>query len=193
MLNVVRAWVDRYFSDEEAVVLFLMLGLGLVLIVMWGDIMAPVIASAIFAYVLQGLVAYLTSKGCNKKVAVYTSFIMFLGVVAGFIFSILPLVWRQLSSLVKDAPNIFSNLKTYIFALREDYSSIITLEEMDSLYQDVTSEVAGFGQWLVSQSIEGFPVFITVMIYFIVVPILVFFFVKDKESIYFKKLSSTNY
>jgi len=183
MLNVVRAWIDRYFSDEEAVVLFLMLGLGLVLIVLWGDIMAPVIASAIFAYVLQGLVAYLTSKGCNKIVAVYTSFIMFLGVVAGFMFSILPLVWRQLSSLVKDAPNIFSNLKTYIFALQEDYSSIITIQEMDALYQDVTSEVAGFGQWLVSQSIESFPVFITVMIYFIVVPILVFFFVKDKESI----------
>jgi len=183
MLRVVRSWIDRYFSDEEAVVLFLLIGTGLVCIILWGDIMAPVIASIILAYVLQGLVSYLCARGMNKRVAVHLSFVMFLGLVVGFIFSVLPLVWRQLSSLVQDAPNIFTNLKTYIFALQEDYSSIITVQEMDSIYQDVTAEVANFGQWLVSQSIEGFPIFITMMIYFIVVPILVFFFVKDKDQI----------
>jgi putative permease len=183
MLQVLRSWVDQYFSDEEAVVLFLLIGCALVFIVLWGDIMAPVIASVILAYVLQGLVSYLCAKGVNKNVAVYSSFILFLGLVVGFIFSVLPLVWSQLSSLVQDSPNIFSNLKTYIFDLQEDYSTLFTVQEVDAIYQDVTAEVANFGQWLVSQSIEGFPVFITVMIYFIVVPILVFFFVKDKDQI----------
>ena len=63
MLKVFHAWVDRYFSDEEAVVLFLILGFGLLFVVLWGDIMAPVIASVIFAFVLQGMVTYLYSKG----------------------------------------------------------------------------------------------------------------------------------
>lgn len=183
MLQVVRSWIDRYFSDEEAVVLFLLIGLGLLVVVLWGDIMAPVIASVILAYVLQGFIAYLVSKGVNKLAAIYSSYVLFLGLVFGFIFSVLPLVWRQLSSLVRDAPNIFNNLKTYIFALQEDYAYIITLKELDALYQQVTGEVANFGQWLVSQSIEGFPIFITMMIYLIVVPILVFFFVKDRDLI----------
>jgi putative permease len=183
MLQVVRSWIDRYFSDEEAVVLFLLIGVGLVFVVLWGDIMAPVIASVILAYVLQGFIAYLVSKGVNKAAAIYSSYVLFLGLVFGFIFSVLPLVWRQLSSLVGDAPNIFNNLKSYIFALQEDYAHIITLKELDTLYQQVTGEVANFGQWLVSQSIEGFPIFITMMIYLIVVPILVFFFVKDRDVI----------
>jgi putative permease len=183
MLKVFHAWVDRYFSDEEAVVLFLMLGFGLLFVVLWGDIMAPVIASVIFAFVLQGMVTYLHSKGLNKALAVYLSFTFFIGIVITFIFSLLPLVWRQLSSLVQDFPSIFSELKTYIFALQEQYPVLVSAQEMDDLYQKVTVEVAGFGQWLLSQSIESFPVVITVLIYFIVVPILVFFFVKDKEQI----------
>ncbi len=183
MLKVVRSWIDRYFSDEEAVVLFLFLGIGLAFVVLWGDIMAPVIASIIVAYILQGAVSYLKDKGMGKGLAVYVSFILFLGMVTGFFFYVLPLVWRQLTSLVKEAPNIFSNLKIYIFDLQESYSSIITVQEMDALYQDATAEAANLGQWLVSQSIESFPVFISVMIYFIVVPLLVFFFLKDKDRI----------
>ena len=183
MRQVLRSWVERYFSDEEAVVLLIIIGLSLTFVSLWGDIMAPVIASVILAYVLQGFIAYLVSKGVNKTAAVYSAYVLFLGIVFGFIFSVLPLVWRQLSSLVSDAPNIFNNLKTHIFALQEDYAHIITVQELDALVQQATGEVASFGQWLVSQSIEGVPVFITAMIYLIVVPLLVFFFVTDRDKL----------
>lgn len=183
MLKVVKSWIDKYFSDEEAVILFLLLGVGLALIVFWGDILAPVIASVILAYVLQGLVMYLRSKGVNKIVAVYLSYLFFLGTVLGFFFSILPLVWRQLTSLIKDMPVIITKLKKLVFNLQEEYSTIITLQELDTIIQNLTSEVANFGQWILSQSLEGLPVFISAMIYLIVVPILVFFFIKDKDRI----------
>jgi len=183
MLKVVRSWVDKYFSDEEALILFFLLSVGLVFVVIWGHIMAPVIASVILAFILQGLVAYLCSKGFNKAFSVYLSFTLFIGVVVTIIFALLPLVWRQLSSLVSDAPGILGSLKTYLYKLREQYPAIIDAESMDKLYQDATSEVANFGQWLVSQSIESLPMLVTAMIYFIVVPILVFFFLKDKDRI----------
>ena len=183
MLKVVKSWVDRYFSDEEAVILFILLGGGLAFIVLWGDILAPVIASVILAYVLQGLIAYLRSKGVNKIVAIYTSYLFFLGVVLGFFFSVMPLVWRQLSALIVDMPTIVSKLKRLIFELQEEYSSLITLQELDTIIQKLTFEMANFGQWMFSLSLESLPVFITAMIYLIVVPILVFFFIKDKDKI----------
>tara|TARA_R110002072_G_scaffold89737_10_gene201076 strand:- start:3607 stop:4680 length:1074 start_codon:yes stop_codon:yes gene_type:complete len=183
MIKVVKSWIERYFSDEEAVILFLLLGGGLVFIVYWGDILAPVIASIILAYVLQGLVAYLRSKGVNNLVAIYLSYLFFLGTVVGFFFSVLPLVWRQLTSLIRDMPDIATKLKKLIFSLQEEYSTLITLQELDLMLQNLTSEMANLGQWLVSQSLEGLPIFITTMIYLIVVPILVFFFIKDKDRI----------
>jgi putative permease len=183
MIKVVKSWVERYFSDEEAVILFLLLGGGLAFIVLWGDILAPVIASVILAYVLQGLVVYLRSKGVNNLVAIYISFLFFLGTVLGFFFSILPLVWRQLTALIRDMPVIVTKLKKLVFSLQEEYSTLITLQELDTIIQNLTAEVANFGQWILSQSLEGLPVFITTMIYLIVVPILVFFFIKDKDRI----------
>jgi putative permease len=80
-------------------------------------------------------------------------------------------------------PIIVTKLKKLIFSLQEEYSSIITLQELDTIIQNLTAEVANFGQWILSQSLEGLPVFITAMIYLIVVPILVFFFIKDKDRI----------
>lgn len=183
MLKVVKSWVDRYFSDEEAVILFVLLVGGMAFIVLWGDILAPVIASIIVAYVLQGLIGYLRSKGVNNLVAVYASYLIFLGTVFGFFFSIMPLVWRQLSALIKDMPTLVTKLKRLVFELQEEYSSIISLQELDTIIQKLTTEMASFGQWMLSLSLESLPVFITAMIYLIVVPILVFFFIKDKDKI----------
>mgnify|MGYP003632845586 FL=1 len=183
MIKVVKSWFDRYFSDEEAVILFLLLAGGLAFIVLWGDILAPVIASVILAYVLQGLVGYLRYKGVNSIVAIYSSYLFFLGAVVGFFFYIFPLVWRQLTSLIRDMPVIVTKLKKLVFSLQEEYSNIITLQELDAIIQNLTADVASFGQWILSQSLEGLPVFITAMIYLIVVPILVFFFIKDKDLI----------
>lgn len=183
MLKVFKSWVDRYFSDEEALILFCLFGGGLLFVVIWGDILAPVIASIILAYVLQGLISYLRSLGVNKSVAVYSSYLVFLGLVLGFFFSVMPLVWRQLTSLIKDMPAIASKLKKLIFELQEEYSTFISLQELDTLLQKLTAEVANFGQWILSLSLESLPIFITAMIYVIVVPILVFFFVKDKDKI----------
>jgi putative permease len=183
MLNIVRNWVDRYFSDEEAVVLFVLLLAGLLFVLFWGDVMAPAIASVIVAFVLQGLVAYMHGKGVPKGLSVYLSFFLFIGGVLAFMFWLLPLVWRQLSALIKDAPQIFSNLKHYLYGLHEQYPAVLSIDVIDRLYQQATDEMATLGQWLVSQSLASVPVLITVLIYFVVVPLLVFFFLKDKDRI----------
>ncbi len=184
MLKVVRTWVDRYFSDEEAIVLFVLLSLGLVFVVIWGDIMAPVIAGAIVAFVLQGMVGYMTRRGIPQKLAVYFSFLFFVGLVLAFLFSVLPLVWQQLSALVKDVPGIFGKLEVHLNELQQAYPTLVSIEDLEKLYEQASSEVASFLQWILSHSLESLPLLITILIYLIVVPILVFFFLKDKEAIF---------
>ncbi len=183
MLKILKSWFDRYLSDEEAVILLAIFGGGLFFIVSWGDILAPVIASIILAYVLQGLISYLKARGVNSLVAIYSSYLLFLGAVVGFFFSIMPLVWRQLSALIRDMPAIVTKLKRMVFELQEEYSTLITLQELDTIIHKLTAEMAKFGQWMLSLSLESLPVFITAMIYLIVVPILVFFFIKDKDQL----------
>jgi len=184
MLKVIRSWVDRYFSDEEAVVLFLVLLFGMTFILLWGDIMAPVIASVIVAFVLQGVVGFLSKKGLGAKASIYVAFIFFIGLVVTFFLVLMPLVWQQLSALVNDVPEIFSTLESYVVLAQEKYPGLISLEDVDRLYQQASEEVAGVVQLAASYSLKSLPLVITMLIYLIVVPILVFFFLKDKTRIF---------
>ncbi|WP_250658572.1 AI-2E family transporter [Alkalimarinus coralli] len=183
MLNIVRSWVEKYFSDEEAVVLFILLIAGLAVVVLIGDLLAPVIASVVLAFILQGLVSKLVARGLNEKVSILAVFILFIGLFFTFLFFLLPLVLGQVTSLVKEFPRMFSELQSYIKLLPQEYPSLLSEASVNNLFNQATSEAAKFGQWVVSLSLESFPVFVMILIYIVLVPILVFFFLKDRTLI----------
>jgi len=181
MIKIFRNWIDVYFSDEEAVTLFLLLALGLAFVVFMGRVMAPVIASVIIAFVLQGLVTVLIKKGVNQKVAIFIAFTLFSGFLLTFLFVLLPLVWGQLVALAKSIPSIFEGVKSTMILLPEKYPGLISMGTVENIFQQVGSETTKYGQLIVSYSLESFPVIMTVLIYLVLVPILVFFFLKDKD------------
>ena len=57
MLKVLHGWFNRYFSDEQAVILLVLLLAGLAIIVFLGAMLTPMFASIVIAFVLQGPVA----------------------------------------------------------------------------------------------------------------------------------------
>lgn len=183
MLNIVRSWVEKYFSDEEAVVLFILLIAGLAIVVLVGGMLAPVIASMVLAFILQGLVSKLVSRGFNEFGSILAVYLLFIGLFFMFLFFLLPLVLGQVTALVKEFPRMFSELQSYLKVLPQEYPSLLSEGSVNNLFNQATSEAAKFGQWVVSFSIESFPVFVTILIYIVLVPILVFFFLKDRRLI----------
>ncbi|MBJ6137655.1 AI-2E family transporter [Marinobacter litoralis] len=181
MIRVLRDLANKYFSDEEAVVLFLILLAGTVFIVWFGAMLAPAIASLIVAFILQGLVLKLQRWGVPDFIAVISVFLMFMGVLVGFLFGLLPLVWSQVSNLAKEAPRIIRELQSYLEVLPDEYPHLISSEAVNAVYQQVSTEVAHITQWLVSFSLSSIPDLVALLIYMVLVPILVFFFLKDRE------------
>ncbi|VVP15398.1 hypothetical protein PS876_03533 [Pseudomonas fluorescens] len=59
MFKVLRDWIQRYFSDEEAVVLAVLLVLAFTAVLTLGGMLAPVLAGMVLAYLMQGLVVML--------------------------------------------------------------------------------------------------------------------------------------
>ncbi|QBM17285.1 hypothetical protein MARI_13920 [Marinobacter sp. JH2] len=181
MIRVLRDLANKYFSDEEAVVLFLILLAGTVFIVWFGAMLAPAIASLIVAFILQGLVLKLQRWGVPDFVAIISVFLMFLGVLVGFLFGLLPLIWSQVSNLAKEAPRIIRELQSYLEVLPDEYPHLVSAEAVNAVYQQVSTEVAHITQWLVSFSLSSIPDLVALLIYMVLVPILVFFFLKDRE------------
>lgn len=65
MFNVLRNWIQRYFSDEEAVVLAVLLVLAFTVVLTLGGMLAPVLAGMVLAYLMQGLVVALERLRCS--------------------------------------------------------------------------------------------------------------------------------
>ena len=181
MVRILRGLAHKYFSDEEAVILFLLLVTGTVFIIWFGAMLAPAIASLIVAFILQGLVSKLNRMGVPELIAVIGVFVVFLGVLVGFIFGLLPLIWTQLSTLAGEAPRIIRELQSYLEVLPEQYPHLVSVESVNTMYQQISAEVGHLTQWLVSFSLSSIPDLVALLIYMVLVPILVFFFLKDRR------------
>ena len=183
MLNIVRSWVDRYFSDEQAVVLSVLLIVGFAVVVMWGDILAPVIASLIIAFILQGPVNMLTQRSVPRVLAVSLVFGAFLSIIFALFFAVLPKVYTQFEALLNDFPRILNVLRKHAEELQRNLPGMFRGDEINIAYAQISESSSKLVQWILSSSLSSLPVLVTVLIYVVVVPMLVFFMLKDKEAI----------
>lgn len=183
MVRIIRDLAHRYFSDEEAVILFLLLVAGTAFIIFFGAMLAPALGSVIIAFILQGPINKLTRTGMPELFAVLLVFVAFLGVLVGFLFGLMPLIWTQLTTLAGEAPRIIRELQSYLELLPEQYPQLISVEAVDVLYQQISVEMGHLTQWLVSFSLSSIPDLVALLIYLVLVPILVFFFLKDRKAL----------
>lgn len=181
MIRILRGLAHKYFSDEEAVILFLLILAGVVFVILFGSMLAPAIAAAIVAFILQGLVTKLNRLGVPELVAIIGVFFVFLGVLIGFLFGLLPLIWTQVTSLAGEAPRIFREMQSYLEVLPQQYPTLISMEGIYTIYNQVTTEAGRMTQWLVSFSLASIPDLVALLIYIVLMPILVFFFLKDRR------------
>lgn len=183
MLKILRSWIDRYFGEEETVLLALLLVVSFVVILTMGAILAPVIAAVIIAFLMQGLVGRLQGWGVPHIVAVILATLVLLGVLAASFLLMLPALWQQSVNLLSELPRMLTEWKQLLLLLPEKYPALIKEEQIESLITAAGSELGGLGQEVVSFSLANLPVLFGVLIYAVIVPILVFFFLKDSDTI----------
>ncbi len=183
MLDILRKWIDRYLADEEALVLLLLLLAGFTAILTMGNVLAPVIASAIIAFLLQGMISRLMQWHCPRWLALLITFVVFLGVLTLIIFVVLPLSWRQLINLFNELPRMLNEGQKLLMLLPDQYPLLVTHTQVQELMEITGAELGKLGQWLVSFSMANIGILLVLVIYLVLVPILVFFFLKDKDQV----------
>jgi putative permease len=182
MINVIKAWFEKHFSDPQAILLVSILVLGGILVLYWGKILTPILAGVIIAYVLEGLVCKINHLGVPRFVAFLLSYALFLAALALILFGLVPLVISQVSQLVVDFPRILNKLQQLILTLPENYP-LFADQEIEKMLGSFSSELVSVAQKLVSASLASAVDAFTVLVYLVVVPLLVFFLLKDKEKI----------
>lgn len=181
MLEVFEKWYRRYLYEEESILLLVLLAIALVLLMTIGDILAPVLASVVLAYLAQGVANRLQGLGLPQGLAVAVSFLVFIGAFFGIILGLLPIVWRQLVSLAAEMPRMLDQLENFLRVLPERYPQMLNEQQLTQFLASAQAEIAGIGQKVVTRTLVSIPGMLTVMVYLILIPMLVFFFMKDRS------------
>lgn len=189
ILGVVRDFFARYFSDEEAVILFLLIILFCGMIYAFGAILAPLFAAVILSYLLAPLVDRLQKFSVPHTLSVLIVFLSFFGILLIALLIITPALVKQVTALVGDLPQMMRHFQEELAGLPEKYPDIMSEELVGQWISSldlsqVGHQLTGWVPNVVTFSLNTLPAVISFLIYAVVVPLMVFFILKDREYLW---------
>ncbi|MBL6893712.1 MAG: AI-2E family transporter [Porticoccaceae bacterium] len=183
MKQVVNKWLGRYFGSDEAVLLAVMIAAFAVLVATVGTFLGPVFTALVIAFLLQGVVNKLSHLGLSHRLSIVIAYVIFLFALISTVMVLVPIVGRQLSLLLAEFPSILAKLQALMISLPEQYSDYITAEQFQILWVRASEEVAKLAEQILTFSLNSFPSLFGVGIYLLLVPVLVFFMLIDRENL----------
>jgi len=182
-MNILREWYVRYIADPQVVILGIALLVGFVVVLNFGRMLAPVLASIVIAYLLDGAVQKMRQLGAPRISAVVLVFILFMTFLVFALLWLVPRLSYQVTQLVRELPNIVALGQEGLLQLPLKYPNLFTETQVNDLIYTLRAEITTMSQRVLSLSLPAVFGLISLMVYIILVPVLVFFFLKDKQHI----------
>lgn len=183
MRQYFRKWIDRYFSDPQVLSLIFLLVLGAVIIFWFGYMLVPFFAAIIVAYLLEGIVSRLEGFRMPRRAAALVVSLLFIVLIILLIVGFVPLLSRQVGQLLQEVPSMVTTWQKGMILLPEKYPDLVSEAQINQVLNFFSMEFTKFGQHLLSFSLASLRGIITLVVYLILVPLMVYFFLKDKELI----------
>ncbi len=182
-LEIISGWVNRYFSNEEAIYLVALLVVGFLVLFTLGGVLAPVLTGLVLAFLLQGLVKQLVDWRVPEAGAVWLAFLLFIGVLTALALFVAPLVWQQLRALVEALPGLVGRWREAAGDLAQAFPELLTEAQITAWLEAATSQVGSIGASALEALVANLSSMVGILIYLVLVPISVFFFLKDRRRI----------
>lgn len=246
-MDLIKDWLKRQLSNPQIVLLATLLLVVFLTIFFLGGFLAPVLASVVIAYLLDGIIMRFQKHRVPRLVAVCGVFVLFLLSIFLLFFVVFPSLVSELDKFVRnDVPGIVTNVSQNMKGAYQKYEyfrnkklpdfftkqlqnsksenqaptntvdsgtspilntntfqgpepfvdgvrftgnglSMPELGADDSSYERITAavetELTEIGRRALTFSISSLKNVVVWMLYLVLVPVLVFFILKDKEAI----------
>ncbi len=183
MINILKQWYERYFTDPQTVIFAFILVFGFLLIVVMNAHLMPILIGIIIAYLFEGLVVRMGQVNLNRTIAASFATAVILTAIVLTLFVLLPLLSRQVSELIRELPSMLGKGQQLLSQLPQQYPDFVSTQQVEEILTFLRTEVTSLGQRVVSLSLASVVGVITFFVYLILLPLMVFFFLKDKELI----------
>ena len=182
MLEMINSWYKRRFSDPHAVSLVAIILFGFITIYFFGHLIAPLLVAIVLAYLLEWPVTQLQRLGVPRTLSVMLVLLMFFSFMLLALFGLVPTIWDQVGNLINDIPSMYGSLQKFIATIPERYPELAHLQIVESVMSNAKNKALGFGESVVKGSLASLVSLATLAVYLILVPLLIFFLLKDKEE-----------
>ena len=183
MINHLSNILKRIFSNEETIVFSLIILLALIIFSLFIGVLTPFIISVIVAYLLVGIQKKIKTYNVSENLATILAFSIFIIIGAAMFVWLIPLLYVQLQSFVLDIPRLFNEFLNFVSTIPAAFPDLVDSDQISVFFQAVSSELSSITQNIVKSSISGIQSTITVLLYIILFPILVYFFLFDRKNI----------
>ncbi len=183
-MQKIKEWFNRLLADTQLIMMFASL-LGIFgLLFFFGKILAPLLVAIALAYVLDSLVGFFTRRHLERSVAVWLVFSGFMLSLFFALLAIVPLLTDQLIGIANNIPKYMDALRTTMLHLQQRFSiEWLNPENLQTLLHDNSEALRGWLLGMAKRSFGLIPGLITLLVYTVLVPVLIFYLLKDKEDI----------
>ena len=182
MLALLFQWYKRRFSDPQAIGLLVILLMAFCILFFFSGLLAPLLVALVLAYLLEWPTVRLQRLGCSRTCATSMVLIVFAGILLVMVLVVAPVAWQQGINLLRDLPNMLNKLYVYAAGLPKRFPALVDAGIIDIIVENLRSRLTGLGESLVKYSLASLVGLMTLMIYLVLVPLMVFFLLKDKEQ-----------
>lgn len=184
MIEMFKSWYNRRFTDPQAMGLAAILLFGFVSIYFFSDLIAPLLVAIVLAYLLEWPVRLLNEKlKCPRLVATMLVLGCFISLVFVVVLVLIPNLWAQLANLLSDLPHMFNRFNEWLLSLPERYPELIDAQTVESIFGTVKEKILSLGESALKLSLASIMNLVTLGIYAFLVPLMVFFLLKDKRQL----------
>ena len=183
MVSFFSQWYKQKFSDPNAVTLVVILMMAFLAVYFLSGLLMPVFVAIAIAFLLDLPVNKLGDFGFSRMLSTVVIVIAFVGLALIAFLGLMPVIWQQSSNLIQEVPHMLSQGQTYLLTLPEQYPEYIKAEQIQSVITLVNDKLIEWGQVALKASLNSISDIVALLIYLILVPLMVFFFLKDKKEL----------
>ncbi|TMM44774.1 AI-2E family transporter [Colwellia ponticola] len=183
MFKLFKDWYTRKFSDPHAVTLVVILTCIALFIAFFSSLLMPVFVAIALAFLLDLPVNKLRQHSISRLSATIVVVATFLGFSLLAVLGLMPIIWKQSSNLLQEVPHMISQGQDYLLTLPEKYPDFVDVTQIKTFIAMVNNNLLEWGQVALKASLNSISDIVALMVYLILVPLMVFFFLKDKTEL----------
>ena len=181
-MDLLRDWYNIIARNNQLAMLLVLLFVGTAFVLITADILAPFYAALTIAYVMDVAMRALQRRGVSRNGSLMVVYGIFLAGILGLV-GLIPVLGRQFAQLVNQMPHIIARLQELVQELPDRYPTLVTPDQLSDMIDDARGQLLGLGQNL-AHYVRGTVIgLVTALVYLIIIPIMIFFLLKDKDRI----------